>query len=245
MITKAELVGIARKRNLPLGLIEKDFVLTLVLAKIYDSVFKEILVFKGGTALHILYLHKRLSVDLDFTALETLDITAFKKVLEISELNSKVKKTTTSENSISIGLKYKSLLDYPDSIKIDISFREKPLLELKHVVYKSPYSIDAHILTFQIEELASEKIRALMQRKRPRDYFDLWCLLKKIKFNNFESLANKKMLAVGDNADLKKVFTDLDAVKSLWKNDLIQLVPELPDFDVIIADLKTGMKQTT
>lgn len=130
MITKAELVGIAKKRNLPLGLIEKDFVLTLVVSKIYDSVFKEILVFKGGTALHMLYLHKRLSVDLDFTALDMPNITAFEKVLKITDISSIVKKTTSYKNSISIDLKYKSLLDYPDSIKIDISLRENPLLEL-------------------------------------------------------------------------------------------------------------------
>ena len=61
MVTKAELVSIARKQKLPLGMIEKDFILTLVLREIYNSQFKNTLVFKGGTALHKLYLHKRLS----------------------------------------------------------------------------------------------------------------------------------------------------------------------------------------
>lgn len=58
MVTKAELVSIARKQKLPLGMIEKDFVLTLVLREIYNSRFKNTLVFKGGTALHKLYLPK-------------------------------------------------------------------------------------------------------------------------------------------------------------------------------------------
>lgn len=238
MVTKAELVGIARKQKLPLGLIEKDFVLTLVLKEIYSSGFNIILVFKGGTALHKLYLHKRLSVDLDFTALKNLDIVALKKALTIKEINSEIKKVVTSENSISIDMKYTSLLNYPDSIKVDISLREKPLLELKEIALLSPYFSEFTIRTFQIEEMAAEKLRALVQRKRPRDYFDMWVLLKEIKFKDFEKLAEKKLADANDNLSIDRVFTDLDLVKSLWKTDLEQLISELPDFDRIIKELK-------
>ena len=52
MIDKDELVRIARKEELPLGTIEKDFVLTYILKKIYESSLKDKLIFKGGTALH-------------------------------------------------------------------------------------------------------------------------------------------------------------------------------------------------
>ena len=243
MVTKAELVSIARKQKLPLGLIEKDFVLTLVLKEIYASQFKNILVFKGGTALHKLYLYKRLSVDLDFTALKKLDIDAFKNVLAIREINSEIKKVVTSENSISIDLKYTSLLNYPDSIKIDISLRETPLLELKEIALPSPYFSGFHIRTFQIEEMAAEKLRALVQRKRPRDYFDMWVLLKEIKFKDFEKLAEKKLADTNDELDISKVFVDLDIVKSLWKDDLRQLIPELPDFDIVIEDLRIKLRE--
>jgi predicted nucleotidyltransferase component of viral defense system len=238
MVTKAELVSIARKQKLPLGMIEKDYVLTLVLREIYKSQFKNTLVFKGGTALHKLYLHKRLSVDLDFTALDDFDIDLFKNILLIKEINSQIRKISAFENSVSIDLKYISLLNYPDSIKIDISFREKPLLELKEVPVYSPFFADFPVLTFQIVEIASEKMRAIIQRKRPRDYFDMWLLLKELEFKDFEKLAEKKLAAMNDNMDIGKVFTDLDVVKSLWKVDLEQLIPELPDFDGVMNDLK-------
>lgn len=241
MVTKAELVSIARKQKLPLGMIEKDFVLTLVLREIYNSQFKNTLVFKGGTALHKLYLHKRLSVDLDFTALDEFDIDIFKNILLIKEINSQIRKIRAFENSVSIDLKYISLLNYPDSIKIDISFREKPLLELKEIPVHSPYFPDSLVLTFQIVEIASEKMRALIQRKRPRDYFDMWLLLKELEFKDFEKLAEKKLTAMNDNMDIGKVFTDLDVVKSLWKVDLEQLIPELPDFDSVMNDLKSKL----
>ncbi len=219
-------------------MIEKDFVLTLVLREIYSSQFKNNLVFKGGTALHKLYLHKRLSVDLDFTALDEFDIDIFKNILLIKEINSEIRKIGAFENSVSIDLKYISLLNSPDSIKIDISLRENPLLELKEIAVHSPYFPDFPVLTFQIEEIASEKMRALIQRKRPRDYLDMWLLLKELEFKDFEKLAERKLAAMNDNKDIGKVFTDLDIVKSLWKVDLEQLIPELPDFDGVMNDLR-------
>ena len=42
--------------------------------------------------------------------------------------------------------------------------------------------------------------------------------------------------------DIGKVFTDLDVVKSLWKVDLEQLIPELPDFDGVMNDLKSKLE---
>ncbi len=238
MVTRAEIVSIARKQKLPLGMIEKDFILTLVLREIYNSQFKNALVFKGGTALHKLYLHKRLSVDLDFTALDEFDVDIFKNILLIKDIDSKIRKIGTFENSVSIDLKYTSLLNYPDSIKIDISLREKPLLGLKEVALQSPYFPDFPVTVFQIEEIAAEKMRALIQRKRPRDYFDMWLLLKEIEFKDFEKLAEIKLAAMDDKLDIRKVFTDLEIVRSLWKDDLVQLIPELPDFDSVIKDLK-------
>ncbi len=242
MVTKAELVSIARKRELPLGMIEKEFVLTLVLREIYASPFKNILAFKGGTALHMLYLNKRLSVDLDFTALKEPDIGELKTVLAIKEINAEIRKISTLDNSVSIDMKYTSLLDYPDSIKIDISLREKPLLELKEKLLSSPYFHEFPVTVFQREELAAEKMRALVQRKRPRDYFDMWLLLKEINFREFEKIADKKLVSSGDKLDIRRVFVDMETVKSLWKDDLVQLVPELPDFETVIDDLKKELE---
>ncbi len=242
MITKAELIRIARKQKLPLGLVEKDFILTFILNEIYKSQLKDSLAFKGGTALHKLYLHKRLSVDLDFTALNGFDINILKGILTIKEINSEVKKTVTNEKSISMDLKYVSILNYPDSIKVDISLREKPLLKTKEIALNSPYFEGFAVMTFQIAEIAAEKIRALMQRKRPRDYFDMWLLLKEIKFEDFKDIANKKLKAANDIFDTNRIFTDLETVRALWKDDLRQLIPELPEFGIVISDIKRDLR---
>ncbi|HMB45622.1 MAG TPA: hypothetical protein VKL21_07355 [Candidatus Methanoperedens sp.] len=66
----------------------------------------------------------------------------------------------------------------------------------------------------------------------------MWLFLKELEFKDFEKLAEKKLAAMNDNMDIGKVFADLDVVKSLWKVDLEQLIPELPDFDGVMNDLK-------
>lgn len=119
--------------------------------------------------------------------------------------------------------------------------REKPQLELNEKLLSSSYFPEFPVIVFQMEELAAEKMRALVQRKRPRDYFDMWLLLKEMKFKEFEKIAEKKLVSSGDKMDIRRVFTELETVKSLWKDDLVQLVPELPDFETVISDLKKGL----
>jgi len=91
MISKEDIISIAKREKLPLGTVEKDFVLTYVLKKIYESDLKDKMAFKGGTALHKMYLHKRISIDLDFTEIKTINIEELRKIVEDKEINSKIK----------------------------------------------------------------------------------------------------------------------------------------------------------
>jgi predicted nucleotidyltransferase component of viral defense system len=71
MITRQQL-QIHNRRTLkyPLDIAEKDYFLTEAIKLINQSTLAELLVFKGGTALHHCYLPQhRFSEDLDFTAL--------------------------------------------------------------------------------------------------------------------------------------------------------------------------------
>ncbi|MFQ6092333.1 MAG: nucleotidyl transferase AbiEii/AbiGii toxin family protein [bacterium] len=71
MIDKRELLEKSRDRNLPLAMVEKDYVLGWLLFGFSDV---PALVFKGGTALSKIYFPRtwRLSEDLDFACLEHL-----------------------------------------------------------------------------------------------------------------------------------------------------------------------------
>ena len=244
MVSRNDIIIIAKKEKLPLGIIEKDFVLTYMLKKIYESEFKNKLVFKGGTALHKLYLHKRISIDLDFTELESIDINKLKKLIEDKEINSKIKDINETNNSIKIVLSYISVLEYKNNIIIDISKREKPILNLINKKIKSYYFKDIEVLTFQLEELIAEKIRAIIQRNKPRDYLDIYYILNKKNFNikkSFE-IAKQKLKVDNDILDTKRIFNDLDVVKSLWEQDLRGILPNIPNFNIVIKKLKRQLK---
>ena len=245
MVSREEIVRIAKSEKLPLGTIEKDFVLTYTLKKIYESGLKNRLVFKGGTALHKLYLHKRMSIDLDFTAVKPVKTNELKAVIEDREISSKAKEVNETRSSTKIVLSYVSALEYRNSIVIDISKREKPVLKLVERKLKSPYFKEIGILTFQLEELVAEKIRAMLQRNKPRDYLDIYYILNRKNFNLKKAveIAKKKLKASNDEFDVKKAFSNLHVVRSLWEKNLKEIMPDAPNFDVIIKKLGEKFSQ--
>ncbi len=241
MVSRDEIIRIARKEKLPLGTVEKDFILTYILKKIYESNLKDKLVFKGGTALHKLYLHKRISIDLDFTEIKQINIEKLKTVVEDKEINSKIKEINKTGNSTKIVLNYTTVLEYKNSIIIDISKREKPILELITRNLKSHYFKDIKILTFQLEELIAEKIRAIIQRNKPRDYLDIYYILSKKNFDIKKTIqiAKQKLKADNDKLDIERIFNNLDVVRGLWELDLREILPNIPDFDKVINKIKS------
>ena len=70
MLSRAELQRLANRERVALGILEKDYVLTEVLKALSQvPALKDLLIFKGGTALRKVYFpHWRYSEDLDFTA---------------------------------------------------------------------------------------------------------------------------------------------------------------------------------
>lgn len=70
-----ELKRLAAKEKVPLGILEKDYVLTVVLAIIAELPLFNRMAFKGGTAIKKMYFpNARFSEDLDFTCFEDLSL---------------------------------------------------------------------------------------------------------------------------------------------------------------------------
>ena len=72
MIRSAEVSKLAHRLGLGDKTIEKDYILTWVLQAIAASPLRDLLAFKGGTAIKKIYVPDyRFSEDLDFTLLDT------------------------------------------------------------------------------------------------------------------------------------------------------------------------------
>src|SRR6476646_3458953 len=84
LITKPQLQAINKQTlKYPLDIAEKDYFLTLAVQLLANSPLRQVLVFKGGTALHHCYLPQyRFSEDVDFTSLDrTLGLEAVASAL--------------------------------------------------------------------------------------------------------------------------------------------------------------------
>lgn len=145
MISRRELKQEAMRQGVALGVLEKDYVLTMVLDRIYaEPAWRETLVVKGGTALHKVCLGRRLSLDLDFTAQRPISLEAIRPTLEIPELQGQVRNVHEYYDALTIDrLSFVGPLQHRNSIKVAISFREKVQMAPRRVTVATTYGLSS------------------------------------------------------------------------------------------------------
>ena len=242
MITRRELRKQAMRQRVALGALEKDYVLTLILERLYsDSACAEALVFKGGTALNKVYKTRRLSLDLDFTAKQPVSVDALRPVLEIPEIQGQIKDVHEFHDAVTIGrLGFMGPLQHANSVKVDISFREKVHLPPLVAVVETPYDLSFTVTCMALEEILAEKIRAALMRRAPRDYYDLWFLLQRedIDFTLLPTLLCAKLDTVNRAYEPETLWKQPDVLQRLWNDDLRQLLSDVPPFEEVFQQLR-------
>lgn len=172
-----------------LSLSELDYRLTQTLNMLYqDSFLSERLYLKGGTVINKLYLGEtsRLSVDLDFNhigqkgqvlkerqAIRERIVELLKKQDSSYSLRWKRKYAQTT-----IKARYRTLTGPTQRFKIEISHIERfPILNPVKKQLRTPTG-QVSIATYQLEELTATKLRALFERLKGRDVYDLFFISK-------------------------------------------------------------------
>ncbi len=246
LITKADVLKIARKKGFPAGTIEKEYMLTLFLEQIAKS--DSSLIFKGGTALSKFYLdYHRISEDLDFTYVGTDMKTAIETIHAVCKnLKLEIKDENKTINSYNAEIIFIGPLQYQNFIKVDISTREKLIFEPEIIKTDTFYDDikSFSIRVYDLREIFAEKIRTLIQRSKPRDYFDVWFMLESKNFDKDEikKAVVEKCRRIGVKYEPDKIFSDIENLKKRWKTDLVHLVRELPDFDEVIIELRKKLE---
>lgn len=242
LITRADILRIARRKGFPAGTIEKEYILTLFLAQITG--LNSNLIFKGGTALSKVYLdYYRISEDLDFTYIGNDMNSAIETIHTISKnLNLEIKDENETSKSYNAEIKFTGPLQYQNFIKIDISMRENLIFEPKMVNINTFYDeIEPFtVRVFDLREILAEKIRTLIQRSKPRDYFDVWFIMENKNFDKDEikKAVIEKCNRIGVKYEPDRIFSNIENLRRPWKTDLIHLVRELPDFDTVLSELR-------
>lgn len=171
--------------------VEQDLVLSRVLVSMYQCpIIKNALAFRGGTALNKLYCHScaRYSEDIDLVYTQSQPIgdvmTIIREVLDPWLGKAKWKQT---ERSVKFIYRFQSE-DYPSvplRLKIEINTVEPfSFFGFKEKYYQvdNPwFSGEANIRTYEIEELMATKFRALYQRAKGRDLYDLWLAITELR----------------------------------------------------------------
>lgn len=168
---------------------EKDYFLAVILSVLYNSKYKDTLVFKGGTAIYHCYLDQlRFSKDLDFTSRNKIDPSDLEKLFSDFDIF-KLKDMEEKKYGLDFSVQYRGVLPQPDTIQIDINTNQKILLEPRTVEYRNYYGVKLFCQVMDKNEIFAEKIRALNDRARPRDPYDLVILKKKFGLKIEDGLA--------------------------------------------------------
>jgi predicted nucleotidyltransferase component of viral defense system len=251
LIDRRELLEKARQRNLTLGMIEKDYVLGWLLFSISGI---NDLTFKGGTALSKIYFPRiwRLSEDLDFVYLKdfrnilrTLP-EIFARIEELSGIKLALKSHYSNPDYLQLKIQYNAVLG-KNWIKVDVT-RESPIDKTPNRKLIQTYSDypSFKVGVESIEEIGAEKIRSLVERKKCRDYYDVWQLMK-LKFNmdNLKKMLKKKFEYKGiEIKGLQEIFPpDLSEIlEGYWNRELGRLIYPVPDLEIVIREMKNHLR---
>jgi predicted nucleotidyltransferase component of viral defense system len=176
------------------GQVEQDLIIERAITAIFSDPFlNENLAFRGGTALHKLFLkpQARYSEDIDLVQIKSGPIKPILvKIREVLApfLGTKRKIEASIHNNTAT---YKFETEIAPIIqmrlKIEINCREHfTVLGLQQVPFEVNngwFSGKCMINTYHIEELLGTKLRALYQRRKGRDLFDLYLALSKLEIN--------------------------------------------------------------
>lgn len=172
--------------------VEQDLIITRALTDIFaDEFLSRELAFRGGTALHKLYLspQPRYSEDIDLVQINPGPIKPilFRLGEVLSYLPDKVIKPKRFNNTMLFRIQSEVPPVVQLRLKVEINcyehFNELGLVQV-------PFSYDSlwakgscSITTYKLNELLGTKLRALYQRKKGRDLFDLAYALQNAEVN--------------------------------------------------------------
>ncbi len=254
-------------RRIPEAVLERDYCISWFLIGLSNSLLKNVFLFKGGTAIKKCYIKDyRFSEDLDFTLIKEVDFEYIKRNLkEVCEYvykNSGIKIKFSREdkilhkNSYTLYLAYEGPLPgtFKKEVKVDITIQEKivfPAEEKVILKYKeySDISDEINIDVYSINEIASEKIVALLDKARnePKDLYDLWCLIDNKYVDIFDlpdAVIQKLEFRKKDLDNVKGEFLIKEKrIKLLWEKRLSKQMAILPEFDNAYRVIKRAFRQ--
>lgn len=276
MLYQYQLQDLAEKAGVRVRIVEKDWVLGHFLDTVYNHTkWKNRLIFKGGTCLRKCYFpNYRFSEDLDFILTESKHRISKEDIdglAALAESKSGIRffvQKFGEQRSKNEGMGYQAVIgywganhkpnqvptspeDWHDKIKLDISYSDYSMLPIQnrplyHHYPDADLIISESIISYCLEEILAEKLRALIQRNRPRDCYDIWSVINSnepidwtdVKSLFIQKMKHKQMVFTGPEQLIDQRKTN-EMMRS-WDRSLALQVSDgrLPNPEVVMKELK-------
>lgn len=218
MITESNLQSLSEKLQSTQQNIRREYVQHLFLSNLYQQTNSHQILFKGGTALRIVFGSPRFSEDLDFSTqvynkslIENIIISTLKEIERYGI------KTDIVESKETTGGYFANLTFLIEDIKVPIllQFSKRKKTDKHEIVtisneFVPPYTIS--LLSRQ--QLIEEKIQALLTRSKPRDFYDIYFIIR----SNLINQSQKQLLL--------QVRAILSSTKINFSYELKQFLPK-------------------
>lgn len=234
MLTRVNLEQFTRHAQTTPENVIREYCQHLFLAYLYQQPGSEQLLFKGGTALRIVFHSPRYSEDLDFTgvrltqsSVEDLFTNALVQI-EKSGMHVKIKEGKPTTGGY-LGIVEFDVYEQTLEIYFEVSLRyDKQLVGERHFIendYIQPYTL----VCISKEMLVQGKIDALINRHKPRDFYDYFFLLS----GNYPIVKEKE--------NLTRVLVLIRGSKIDFRRELQRFLPA--SHAMYLKDLKKMLEQ--
>lgn len=270
MITAQDIRDRAAEWRLRPEIVEKDYILGWVLAGLgRHPLAGKLWVFKGGTCLKKCYVETfRFSEDLDFSLLPAAPYTqsdlsgTLREVVRTAEelsgiefppdrIEVRPRQDKLGRPTFEGRIYYRGPLGIPSYPRVTFDLTQyEPVLEkptMRQVFHAYPDGLPdgLEIATYSINELLAEKTRALYERTRPRDLYDVVYLLENepeaFDLTLVRDTLARKCEAKGITSPAAGELLDLirssEELRSEWASMLAHQLPVLPQLDDLIGRL--------
>lgn len=256
MISERDLRDRVPEWGLRDDVVEKDYVLGWILAGIgTEPVLRDGWVFKGGTCLKKCYLETfRFSEDLDFAVLENGPIVENEVLGYLGRMLERIGRESGIDfavreprlrvrpsGSLEGRIYYRGPRHAPNptSIRLDLTLDElvvrPPVMQPIRHLYSDQLPEPASVRCYSLEEVSAEKIRAMGERGRPRDLYDIVFLLDYSGLADQSELISETLVAKCESKGVPvptlKLLQESHhrvELESEWVNMLGHQIPALP-----------------
>jgi predicted nucleotidyltransferase component of viral defense system len=239
MLTKAQIQRMAQRNGVGMQVQERDYLQHLILWLLYSR--SQGLIFKGGTALRLVYGGNRYSEDLDFNGPQ--DVSVLRSLWEIVVagledfgIGAEIRNAWYSDVGYSFDVSFRGpLYDGRDhskgKVRIDVNRRPEEVESRRELVTSEYDDVRPFVVTvLTLEHLLAEKVRAMVVRGKPRDLYDIWLLLRQGSRPDSE-LIERKLALYGMSWEPGVLEGALEQVRADWERDLRPLLPQFVSYE--------------